>query len=103
MREDEIRRLAQLIVSELRPMLTARWLKLKEASAYSSIDKTRLKKLAKDRIIKGYQDSDSKRGDWIFDKHSIDEYRKMPYLEIELKAKKILRSLDLNLPIFPRR
>jgi hypothetical protein len=53
----------------------ARWLKLIPASKYSSLGQHRLKNLAKQSVIIGYPDPESKRGDWIFDKESIDKYR----------------------------
>ena len=53
-----------------------RWLKIKRAAEYSAIGKQRLIKLAADGRIVGFQDPDSKRGDWIFDRLSLDEYRK---------------------------
>ncbi len=53
----------------------ARWLKLIPASIYSSMGQHRLKELAKKGVIVGYPDPDSKRGDWIFDKESLDKYR----------------------------
>jgi hypothetical protein len=52
-----------------------RWLKLKAASEYASIGQHRLKELALKKTIRGFQDPDSKRGDWIFDVKSLDEYR----------------------------
>lgn len=53
----------------------ARWLKLMQASVYSAIGRHKLKELAKKGIIVGYPDPDSKRGDWIFDRESLDKYR----------------------------
>ncbi len=52
-----------------------RWLRLKEAAWYSRIGKQRLIALANEGYIKGFQDPDSGRGDWIFDRLSLDEYR----------------------------
>lgn len=52
-----------------------RWLSLKEAAWYSKIGLKRLVRLANDGHIKGFQDPDSQRHDWIFDRYSIDEYR----------------------------
>jgi hypothetical protein len=68
-----------------------RWMKLKTAAFYSGIGKARLKDLAKDGHIKGFQDPDSKRGDWIFDKHSLDVYRENQAGQIYEKAFAILR------------
>ena len=52
-----------------------RWFKLREAAWYSKIGKQRLIQLAIEGHIKGFQDPDSGRGDWVFCRHSIDEYR----------------------------
>lgn len=52
-----------------------RWLKLKVASKYSALGQHRLKELAANRIIRGFKDPDSVRGDWIFDRESLDAYR----------------------------
>ena len=52
-----------------------RWMKLKESVWYSKIGEQKLKQLAKDGHIKGFQDPDNKRGDWIFCRYSLDEYR----------------------------
>ena len=79
-------------------MLTAahhmpRWIKLKEATNYAAIGKARLISLAVAGVIRGAQDPDSKRGDWIFDRLSIDEYREaqMSAVSIQQKALEILR------------
>lgn len=55
--------------------ITPRWLKLKAAAAYSSLGRKRLKKLAQEGKIIGAPDPESGRGDWIFDRLSLDEYR----------------------------
>ena len=52
-----------------------RWLKLKAASKYSALGQHRLKELASKRVIRGFKDPDSERGDWIFDRESLDTYR----------------------------
>lgn len=56
-------------------MIPARWIKLIPAAEYSALGKARLKELAKKGIIRGFSDPDSKRGDWIFDRESLDKYR----------------------------
>ena len=56
-------------------MIQPRWLKLKEAARYSAIGKQRLIRLAEAGQIRGFRDPDSGRGDWIFDRGSIDAYR----------------------------
>lgn len=76
--------------------ITPRWIKLVPAAKYSSIGQKRLKELARKPggIIVGYPDPDSKRGDWIFDRESIDKYRIRQVPEsieqklLELKAKR---------------
>ena len=57
--------------------LEPRWLKLKAARDYSGIGMKRLKELALDPDcpIVGFQDPDNARGDWIFDRLTIDQYR----------------------------
>jgi len=65
-------------------------MKLKTAAFYSGIGKERLKDLARCRHIKGFQDPDSKRGDWIFDKNSLDLYRENQAGQIYEKAFAIL-------------
>ena len=55
--------------------ISPRWLKLKEAIRYSAIGKNRLKQLAQGGEIVGFSDPDSGRGDWIFDRESLDQYR----------------------------
>jgi hypothetical protein len=55
--------------------ISPRWIKLIPAVKYSSIGKDRLKDLAKKGIIIGFSDPDNKRGDWLFDKESIDNYQ----------------------------
>ena len=76
-------------------MLTApRWIKLKEATKYGSICKSRLISLAISGLIKGAQDPDSKRKDWIFDRRSIDDYREaqMATISPREKALEIMRA-----------
>ena len=55
--------------------MDARWLKLKDAAKHSALGQHRLKELATRKAIRGFQDPDSKRGDWIFDRESLDAYR----------------------------
>lgn len=77
--------------------ITPRWLSLKEASLYSHIGKSRLVELAIDGRVKGFQDPDSKHGDWIFDCFSLDSYREVQYTlpEIKEKALAIMRGVQL--------
>jgi hypothetical protein len=53
--------------------------------------------LASEGKIKGFQDPDSKRQDWIFDRLSLDAYRKGQYQApaIREKALAILRSVQV--------
>jgi len=53
----------------------ARWLSLKEAARYAHLGRDRLKAAARSKLIRGFKDPDSKRGDWIFDRQSLDDYR----------------------------
>lgn len=52
-----------------------RWLKLKAAARYAAIGKHRLIELSRSGVVRGFQDPDSLRGDWIFDRLSLDAYR----------------------------
>ncbi len=74
-----------------------RWLSLKEAALYSHIGKTRLVELAAADRVKGFQDPDNKRGDWIFDRNSLDAYREAQYTlpEIREKALAIMKGIQL--------
>ena len=72
--------------------INPRWLKLKAAVQYSAIGKDRLKKLAQGGEIVGFSDPDSKRGDWIFDSQSLDQYRLNQANSLERKALAILNK-----------
>ena len=85
MSQIETEKLAKLIADQLRPFY-ARWLKLCAAVAYSGIGKHRLIHLAESGKIQGFQDPDSGRHEWIFDKLSIDQYRENQAGQIKQKA-----------------
>lgn len=80
-----------------------RWLKITDAAEYSSIGRHRLRELVlKKKAIKGFIDPDSKRGDVIIDRLSLDDYRESQYKEFVKdngckhaaeKAANILQSL----------
>lgn len=70
-----------------------RWLKLKEAAWYSKIGKQKLIKLANDGHIKGFQDPDSKRGDWVFDRYSLDYYRENQADYLQKKGLEMARAI----------
>jgi hypothetical protein len=53
----------------------ARWISLKQAAHYSNIGQKRLISLAESSAVVGFRYPDSGRGDWIFDRESLDEYR----------------------------
>lgn len=74
--------------------MQARWIKLREATKYSAIGKARLISLALSGVIRGAKDTDSKCGDWIFDRLSLDEYREaqMSHTYIQEKALAILNG-----------
>ncbi len=57
------------------PPSDARWISLKDAAHYSHIGQKRLVALAESGDVTGFRDPDSGRGDWIFDRESIDKYR----------------------------
>jgi len=73
-----------------------RWLKLKQAAKYSSIGEKRLISLAVQGRIKGFQDPDSGRNEWIFDRLSIDAYRERqqpPRITPRQRAREIALSI----------
>ena len=70
-----------------------RWLKLTAAVKYSGYGRPKLIELAEQDKIIGYQDPDSLRGDWIFDKESIDEYRLSHVFNSRQKILSIMKSL----------
>ena len=70
--------------------MNPRWLKVKAAALYSGIGQQRLKSLALTGDIRGYQDQESGRKDWIFDKTSIDEYRLKPLHENNIRLNRLL-------------
>ena len=82
--------LAKLIADQLSSFY-ARWLKLRDAASYSGIGKHRLIQLAESGKIQGFQDPDSGRHEWIFDKLSIDQYRENQANQIRQKALDIMR------------
>lgn len=74
-----------------------RWMPLKEACLYAYIGKSRLVTLAQEGRVKGFQDPDNKRGDWIFDRLSLDAYRETQYNPpvIKEKALAIMRTVHV--------
>jgi hypothetical protein len=74
-----------------------RWLKLKAACQYSALGKARLIDLAQQGQVRGFQDPESGRGDWIFDRLSIDEYRlgQAKGADCTAQAKEFLREVGL--------
>ena len=81
-----IKEIAGIVVQEiLQHVSGARWLKLKPAAKYASMGTQKLKQLAKDGEIIGFPDPDSKRGDWIFDRQSLDSYRENQNIELQEK------------------
>lgn len=78
-------------------MSDKRWLTLREARTYSGIGIKRLKDLAREGKIKGCSDPDNGRGDWIFDRASIDAYREGQMLAptVREKALAIMRGIRL--------
>ena len=98
----EITKLADLIAERIEAEMCSRkplvrWVRLTEAARYASIGQKRLKELAKEGSIVGFPDPDSKRGDWIFDLHSLDAYREGQAAgsgKTRLQALDILRSVE---------
>ena len=89
---DQTNIIAKKIASELKPF-NARWMKLRYAATYAGINKDRLKQLAESGEIRGYPDPDNQRGDWIFDRNSLDEYRLNQRKEFESKVLALSRGL----------
>lgn len=75
-------------------MIDPRWLKLRDASRYASISKGRLIQLALDGRVRGGRDP-GERGDWIFDRLSLDAYREesMPGDEPTARALEIMKGV----------
>ena len=76
-----------------------RWMRLKEASWYSSIGQKRLKDIAEQGFIIGFKDEDSGRGVWIFDRYSLDAYRDSQAATKQYSSEKalgILRSAGVS-------
>jgi len=71
---EQTEKIVKQIVNEI-ASLSVRWMKLRFAAKYVGINKDRLIKLAKEGEVIGYPDPDNKRGDWIFDRESLDAYR----------------------------
>ncbi len=74
----DIQTLSFQIARIIRPYIEkndSRWIKLSKAANYSGICKDRLIALAENGTIIGFSDPDNKRGDWVFDRESIDQYR----------------------------
>lgn len=83
-----------ILAAKIAERITAkRWMKLSAATMYSSYSRSKLLELAERKDIIGYQDPDSLRGDWIFDKESIDDYRLSHVFAGREKALSILGSL----------
>lgn len=74
-----------------------RWLSLKEAAEYAHMGKDRLMDLANRGIIKGCQDPDSKRRDWIFDLLSLDAYREGQMVQATAREKALAIMRDVKL------
>ncbi len=76
--QKDIQTLSFQIARIIRPYIEkndSRWIKLSKAANYSGICKDRLIALAENGTIIGFSDPDNKRGDWVFDRESIDQYR----------------------------
>ena len=79
--------------------LWPRWLKAREAARYVGLGVKTLKARAQDPAspIKGAPDPDSRRGDWIFDRESLDAYREAQVCDpaVEVSAARLVRELGL--------
>ena len=88
----EIEKMAKKIAAEIRPF-SVRWMKLKFAATYIGINKDKLKRLAVCGEIVGYPDPDNGRGDWIFDRESLDSYRLNQQRNFQNKLLELERNL----------
>lgn len=75
--------------------ITPRWLKLRDACKYAAIGKLRLKSLAQAGEVAGHPDPDSARGDWIFDRLSLDRYRESQMGAVHVAALEIEKRFNL--------
>ena len=64
-------------------------------AVYSAIGRDRLVSLAKGKEIFGFQDSELKTQPWIFDRESIDEYRKKQGNLIQSETAQLKKRLGL--------
>jgi hypothetical protein len=85
-------KIARQIAAEIRPF-NVRWMKLRFAATYVSINKDRLKRLAEQGEVVGYPDPDNGRGDWIFDRESLDAYRLDQQRDFQNKLLELEREL----------
>lgn len=79
------------------PFSMKRWLTLKEAAEYSAIGKHRLIAMARDGRIKGFQDDDSGRHEWIFDRLSIDTFRENQGVKVTYREKALAILKEVRL------
>lgn len=75
--------------------LWPRWLKLREAARYSAISQKKLIELAREGLVRGFQDPDHGRKHWIFDRLTIDSFRESQASRLTAKeeALDILRTM----------
>ena len=78
--------------NSISPQVQPRWLHARAAARYAALGQKRLKRLAQEGVITGAPDPDSGRGDWVFDRLSLDRYREgqmgAPYLAaLEIKGR----------------
>ncbi|MFH1152202.1 MAG: hypothetical protein V1793_00155 [Pseudomonadota bacterium] len=85
-----------ILASKIARLISAqpRWLGVQEATAYAKLGRGKLKRLIKEGAIRGYQDPDSSRGDWIVDRLSLDEYRMAPIEMSSAREKEILAEFE---------
>lgn len=82
----------EILASKIAEKVSAqpRWLSTAQATKYARIGKNKVKRLAQEGKIRGYPDEESGRGDWIFDRLSLDKYRMAPLEMSNAKKKQIL-------------
>lgn len=79
-----------------------RWLKKRAAAEYAGIGVRRLVALAQAGLVVGFKDKTTSRGDWVFDRYSLDRFRAEQYQSVSLDESFLMaeaaRNLGVHLP-----
>ena len=81
---------AEIIQTIKDSAIQVRYMNLKQASTYSGIGQKKLVELAQGGSILGKRRDDISRGDWSFDKESIDNYWHQPFRERKVATQRVL-------------